>query len=100
MRASCPSSATFLSNQVDADHIGRWTHTWPPTGSPPSGIRTYRALLGLILNAAVTDGYLPHAPALPSPHIGHPARPVRSGSPESSFTGLPMPSSRGTGPSF
>jgi integrase len=47
---------------------------WPPTGSPPAASRTYRALPGLILNAAVTDGYLPHAPALPSPHIGHPAR--------------------------
>jgi integrase len=61
-------------NQVDADHIGRWTHTLATDGLSPSSIRTYRVFLGLILNAAVTDGYLPHAPTLPVPRIGRPAR--------------------------
>jgi integrase len=61
-------------NQVDADQISRWTHTLAADGLSPSSIRTYRALLGLILNAAVTDGYLPHAPTLPAPRTGRPAR--------------------------
>jgi hypothetical protein len=49
-------------NQVDADHVSRWTHSLAADGLSPCSIRTYRALLGLILNAAVTDGYLPYAP--------------------------------------
>ncbi len=61
-------------NQLDANHISRWTHTLATDGLSPSSIRTYRALLGLILNAAVTDGYLSHVPTLPAPRTGRPAR--------------------------
>lgn len=61
-------------NQVDTEQISRWTHTLAADGLSPSSIRTYRVLLGLILNAAVTNGYLPHAPTLPAPPIGRPAR--------------------------
>jgi hypothetical protein len=57
----------------------------------PANICTYRALLGLILNAAVTDGHLPHAPCRHRRSAGLPG-PVRSGSPESSFNVSPMPS--------
>jgi integrase len=61
-------------NQVDADEISRWTRTLAADGLSPSSVRTYRTLLGLILNAAVTDGYLPHAPTLPTPRTDRPAR--------------------------
>jgi len=60
--------------RLDVERISRWTHTLAADGVSPSSIRTYRALLGLILNAAVTDGYLPHAPTLPTPRTDRPAR--------------------------
>jgi integrase len=69
-----PAFGDLPLNQVDADEISRWTRTLAADGLSPSSIRTYRALLGLILNAAVTDGHLPHAPTLPAPPIGRPAR--------------------------
>ncbi len=65
-------------NQVDADQISRWTHTLAADGLSSSSIRTYRALLGLILNAAVTDGYLPHAPTLPEFVIMREQQPPRT----------------------
>jgi integrase len=69
-----PAFGDLPLNQVDADLISRWTHTLAADGLSPTSIRSYRALLGLILNAAVTDGHLPHAPTLPAPPIGRPAR--------------------------
>ena len=61
-------------NQVDANRISGWTHALAADGLSPTSIRTYRALLGLILKAAVADGHLPHTPTLPAPPIGRPAR--------------------------
>jgi integrase len=69
-----PAFGDLPLNQVDADLISRWTHALAADGLSPASIRTYQALLGLILNAAVTDGHLPHAPTLPAPPIGRPAR--------------------------
>ena len=69
-----PAFGDLALNQVGVDLIGRWTQTLAADGLSPTSIRTYRALLGLILNAAVTDGRLPHAPTLPAQPIGRPAR--------------------------
>jgi integrase len=73
-----PDFGDLPLNQVDADLIGHWRHTLAADGLSPTSIRTYRALLGLILNAAVTDGHLPHAPTLPAPPIGRLPVPARS----------------------
>jgi hypothetical protein len=91
-----PAFGDLPLNQVDTEQIGRWTHTLAADGLSPSSIRSCRALLGLILNAAVTDAYLPTPPPCRRRRSADLPAPVRSGSPGSSLTSSPMPSNPDT----